>query len=179
MMMKRTKLALSIAVCSMIMLTSMQSVAGNKRPGDGRGSGADRFDMVHESQHERRSAKFQRYVDKRQDRQWRRIDDGVDSGELTRKEAGNLKRQQQRIARLEEQYLSDGHYSRKERRKLTEKLDRASERIYRKKHNDKVRLRERYTAGIWRPADGLGLNDRETGYLELFFSHSYGYPSRW
>ena len=76
-------------------------------------------------------------VDARQERQWRRIKQGVRSGELNRKEVKKLKRQQRKIAGLERSFFDDGRLSRKERRVLMDRLDAASERIYRLKHNDR------------------------------------------
>ncbi len=78
-------------------------------------------------------------VDRRQARQERRIEHGIESGELTRHEVRRLMRQQRKICDLEQAVEADGHLSRHERRMLHEKLDRASDRIYRLKHNDRRR----------------------------------------
>lgn len=77
-------------------------------------------------------------ADYRQYKQDQRIDRGVHSGELTRAEARNLYRQQDRIDRYEDRALRDGRLSYRERQKLDRKQDRASDRIYRKKHNDRA-----------------------------------------
>jgi|GEM_PF-4964027 len=71
----------------------------------------------------------------RRDRQWRRIEQGINAGELTRREVKKLRRQQRRIARLEYAFLDDDRLSRKERLVLMDRLDDASDRIYRFKHN--------------------------------------------
>lgn len=77
--------------------------------------------------------------EQRLDRQHLRIKQGVRSGELTRKEARRLRKQQRHIARLESRFLRDGYLNRHERRTLRRKLDAASDRIYRLKHNDRYR----------------------------------------
>lgn len=75
----------------------------------------------------------------RLDRQHTRIERGIDSGELTRREARRLKKQQRRIHRLARELSANEQVSRRERRILTEKLNRASDRIYELKHNDAYR----------------------------------------
>lgn len=77
-------------------------------------------------------------IDNRLDRQHNRIEQGIDSGELTRREARKLLKQNRRLTRLTRELRDDG-LTRKERRHLQAKLDRASERIYVLKHNDKRR----------------------------------------
>ena len=98
---------------------------------------ADRyyFDDYHSSRFEQRI-----------DRQHRRIEQGVRSGDLTRKEAKRLRKQLRHIVRLEHRYTRDGHLDRHERRKLQHKLNVASNRIYRLRHNDRYRryFKDRY-----------------------------------
>ncbi len=74
-------------------------------------------------------------VDKRQYQQQQRIAQGIESGRLTPREWAKLDRQQDKIARLENRFKSDGWLSRKEKRILNKKLNAASQRIYRLKHN--------------------------------------------
>jgi hypothetical protein len=80
-------------------------------------------------------------LEQRLDRQHWRIKQGVRSGELTRKEAKRLRKQQRHIARMENRFARDGHLDRHERRTLRRELDAASDRIYRLKHNDSYRGR--------------------------------------
>lgn len=96
-------------------------------------------------------------IEQRLDRQHWRIKQGVRSGELTRKEARSLRRQQRRISRLERRFSSDGWLDRGERHELRDKLDRASDRIYRLKHNDRYRGRAVDDRGS-RRADRAGRN---------------------
>jgi hypothetical protein len=76
-------------------------------------------------------------IQKREQNQEKRIDQGVKSGELTPGEAGRLERQQAKIKQDEERMKSDGKLTKKERRKLTREQNRASKNIYHKKHNEK------------------------------------------
>jgi hypothetical protein len=74
-------------------------------------------------------------IDQRQVNQERRIDQGVSSGQLTPREAGRLEAQQAKIMQDEERMKADGKLTKRERRKLQREQDRASDTIYRKKHN--------------------------------------------
>ena len=76
-------------------------------------------------------------IDRRLDNQHNRIRNGINSGELTRKEARRLRKQQRFITRLSYKFMSNGYLSRHEVRKLTHVLELASMRIYRLKHNDR------------------------------------------
>jgi len=74
-------------------------------------------------------------IDRRQEKQEQRIDQGVQSGALTPKEAGRLEAQQARIAQEEARMKADGQLTKAERAKLTHDQNRASKTIYRKQHN--------------------------------------------
>lgn len=76
-------------------------------------------------------------IQKREQNQQQRIDQGVKSGKLTPREAGKLEAQQAKIKQDEERMKSDGNLTKQERRKLTREQNRASKKIYRKKHNEK------------------------------------------
>lgn len=78
-------------------------------------------------------------VDRRQENQEDRIDQGVASGELTQREANRLDRQQDRIENREERFESDGVVTAGERARLQRSEHRASRHIYRKKHNARDR----------------------------------------
>lgn len=83
-------------------------------------------------------------IDKRIANQHYRIRDGIGSGELTRREARHLRHQQRYIIRLKFHFMNDGYLDRYEFRELRGELDRASERIYRLKHNNRTRYAGRY-----------------------------------
>jgi len=74
-------------------------------------------------------------VDQRQANQDRRIDQGVASGELTRREARRLDRQQAAINGAESRAKADGTVTAQERRRLQRKQDLASANIARQKHD--------------------------------------------
>lgn len=78
-------------------------------------------------------------INARQERQAKRIRQGVRSGELVPKEAKRLRKQQRNIARMESNFRADGKFNKKERAIIQAKLDKASERIYALKHNDRYR----------------------------------------
>jgi len=79
-------------------------------------------------------------INQRQANLEQRIDQGVRSGELTRREAVRVRSQFRQIARLEAQYRrSGGRLTPYERADLDRRFDRLSEHIYAQKHDDQVR----------------------------------------
>jgi hypothetical protein len=79
-------------------------------------------------------------IDQREINQQSRINQGVQSGQLTPKETGKLDAQQARIKQREERMASrdNGNLTAKDKAKLTRQQNRASKNIYVKKHNDKT-----------------------------------------
>lgn len=74
-------------------------------------------------------------IQQRIENQERRIQQGVDSGQLTPKEAGKLEAREAKIRQDEARMKSDGNLTAKERQKLNKELDKQSNRIYRQKHD--------------------------------------------
>lgn len=74
-------------------------------------------------------------VDQREANQERRIQQGVNSGQLTQREAQRLENQQGRIERAEDKAKADGKVTAKERAHLGNMQDRASHDIGREKHD--------------------------------------------
>lgn len=85
------------------------------------------------------------YIDQRQMNQERRIYQGVQSGQVTPGEFRRLENQQGRIRAAEARMRADGHLDRYERARLNRMENRASQNIYRYKHNN-------YCQTNWRPA---------------------------
>lgn len=75
-------------------------------------------------------------IQKREQNQEKRIQQGVQSGQLTPAEAAKLEAQQAKIKQDEERMKADGKLTKAERRKLKREQDQASKNIYRKKHNE-------------------------------------------
>jgi hypothetical protein len=78
-------------------------------------------------------------VNRRQERQQRRIGQGVRSGELTARETFRLERNAREIRQDEREAKSDGMVTRRERAGLQHDLSQESRMIYRAKHNEKDR----------------------------------------
>lgn len=74
-------------------------------------------------------------IDARQERQQQRIEQGLASGELTKREAARLEREQARIERHEAAAKADGVVTREERRQLHREQHRASRHIAKEKHD--------------------------------------------
>lgn len=74
-------------------------------------------------------------IQQRMQNQEQRIDQGVKSGTLTPKETGRLEAEQAKIRQTEQRMKSDGQLTPNERQKLNHMQDRASDNIYRQKHD--------------------------------------------
>jgi hypothetical protein len=92
-------------------------------------------------------------VNQRQHNQRERIQQGVKSGELTRRETGRLAEEQRDVRQLERGYKSDGTLTDAERRDLQHEQNQASRDIYRQKHDEQ----ERPPAAVRDP----GVNERQ------------------
>jgi hypothetical protein len=79
---------------------------------------------------QRMQADVQRNVNQQQ-----RIQNGMDNGALTNREAGSLERGQARVNGREANAAASGHVSASEQRGIQRADNRQSGRIYRKKHN--------------------------------------------
>ena len=74
-------------------------------------------------------------VDQRQANQEKRIDQGIASGQLNKREAHRLNHQQNAVDRAENKAKADGSVTKAERRHLHKMQDRGSRRIYKQKHD--------------------------------------------
>ena len=74
-------------------------------------------------------------IDKRQDNQQKRIDQGVQSGQLNEKEAARMDKGQARVEKMESKAKSDGVVTKDERRRLHHAQNNESKRIHRQKHD--------------------------------------------
>ena len=83
---------------------------------------------------QRMQADVQRNVNQQQ-----RIANGVGSGALTNHEVGSLERGQAHVDRKEANAAANGHIGAAEQRNVQRSENRQSGRIYRKKHNDRVK----------------------------------------
>ena len=74
-------------------------------------------------------------IDQRQANQQQRIDQGVASGQLNKREANRLNKQQRHINKIEVRAKSDGVVTKKERARIGATQNRASRHIAREKHD--------------------------------------------
>ena len=74
-------------------------------------------------------------VDARQVKQEKRIEKGVESGQLTGKEAARLEKQQNHVATGEAKAKADGAVTAAERRHLTRAQNHSSASIHHQKHD--------------------------------------------
>ncbi|MCP3866845.1 MAG: hypothetical protein GY703_01855 [Gammaproteobacteria bacterium] len=85
------------------------------------------------------SRRAERKFIRRQINQRARILEGRESGSLTRREMIRLRQDQKKIRRMVRRFSQDGYLTPREQHKLNKAQDRASRRIARAKHNDRVR----------------------------------------
>jgi hypothetical protein len=78
-------------------------------------------------------------VKERQERQQKRIAEGVKTGELTAKETKHLEAREVKIQHDKKEAKEDGVVTRKERTQLRREQNRTSRAIYRQKHDAQVR----------------------------------------
>src|SRR5712671_1674150 len=78
-------------------------------------------------------------INRRQENQKDRIQQGVKSGELTRQEKARLKAEQARIRANEKRAKADGKLTEKERKRLEKELNKSSRDIYKQKHDNQER----------------------------------------
>ncbi len=75
----------------------------------------------------------------RQDKQQKRIHQGIKSGEPTKKEALRLGRKQRRIQKTKQEAIKGGELKPKERLRLKRQQNQANRHIYRLKHYEKTK----------------------------------------
>jgi tellurite resistance protein len=78
-------------------------------------------------------------IDQRQANQEQRIDSGLSSGELTKREARRMNRQQTVVNRAEDTAKADGTVTAQEKKRLTKAQNKTSRHIYRQKHDAQQR----------------------------------------
>ena len=78
-------------------------------------------------------------INKRQQKQDKRVDQGVKSGEITKKEKAQIEMKQAKIQHMENQARADGKVTKKEKATITKEQNEANRQINRKKTNKKDR----------------------------------------
>ena len=74
-------------------------------------------------------------IDQRQANQERRIEQGVKSGALNKKEAARLEKGQARVQKMENKAMADGKVTPAERARIEKAQNRESKKIFREKHD--------------------------------------------
>ena len=81
-------------------------------------------------------------IDSREQEQQKRIQEGVASGELKGKEAQHLEKEQTKIKGMEDKAEANGKISKREKRRIERAQNRASNDIYKKKHNKRKKNKD-------------------------------------
>jgi hypothetical protein len=105
------------------------------------------------------SAQSMSSIDAREAAQQERIERGIRDGSLTRSEARQLERGEQRIERYEQRARADGVVTPQERQRLDHMLDREGRAIHRDTHND-----QRADGRGWGGHDGWGRDRDHDGW---------------
>jgi hypothetical protein len=74
-------------------------------------------------------------IDNRQEKQDRRIEKGVASGQLNQKEAARLEKGQIHVQKMEEKAVSDGKVTKREKRRIEHAQDQQNKSIRRERHD--------------------------------------------
>jgi Trk K+ transport system NAD-binding subunit len=74
-------------------------------------------------------------VDKREANQEKRIEQGVQSGQLTPKETARLEKGQQKVEKMEAKATADGKVTKREKAKLAHAQNKQSRHIAKQKHD--------------------------------------------
>lgn len=74
-------------------------------------------------------------IDQRQETQQQLIEHGVQSGQLTAKEAARLQKGQAKVQKMEDKAMKDGTLTDKERLRIQRAQDKEDRKIYREKSN--------------------------------------------
>ena len=74
-------------------------------------------------------------IDQRQTNQEKRIQQGVKSGELNKRETARLEKREGKLQADKEKAAADGKVTKKERQQLNREANRDSKAIYRQKHD--------------------------------------------
>jgi uncharacterized membrane protein YebE (DUF533 family) len=77
-------------------------------------------------------------IDQREANQQARIQQGVQSGQLTPRETAKLEKGQAKVDTMEAKAKSDGVVTAKERKKITKAQNKQSRKIHREKHDKQV-----------------------------------------
>ena len=91
----------------------------------------------------------------RLDRQSTRIESGIDAGDLTRREAKELRKEHRKIKRMARKFREDGYLSKRERRVLRHRLDDASAHIWELRHNGDYRYTRHRGHDRWKKKSGI------------------------
>ncbi len=85
------------------------------------------------------AAKQWQNINQRQERLYNRIEQGIRSGTLNRREADRMRTQFVRLEQRERDYRRSNGLSRAERADLNQRFDRLSARLYNEKHDRQYR----------------------------------------
>ena len=77
-------------------------------------------------------------IDQRQEKQEKRIEKGVQSGELNKKEEKRLEKGQAHVQKMEDKAVADGKVTKKEKKKIEHAQDQQSKKIHREKHDNQT-----------------------------------------
>jgi len=87
---------------------------------------------------------FWQDIERRQYKQQGRIERGIHKGQLTRREAKKLYREQKHVAKQIRHFQRHNHLSRRDKREVMEHLDYVSDKIRTLKHNQYYVHRDQY-----------------------------------
>ena len=110
--------------------------------GHASGRGYSKHDRHYHQGHD--SSYFWQDIEERRYRQHRRIDKGIEKGQLSRGERRALAREQKHVARQIKHFKRHRHMSYANKKRVLRHMDHFSDQIARLKHNDRYARRDRH-----------------------------------
>jgi hypothetical protein len=80
-------------------------------------------------------------LDKKHTQQLKKIENGIQSGELTKVEAKKLIKQKRKLTKLNKKAKADGFVSSKEKARLKKEVKKLDKKIYKEKHDRQKRMK--------------------------------------
>ena len=125
----------------------------------------------HHDSHNHQGYGFWQNVEKRSYRQHRRIDKGIEKGQLTRREAKALAREQKHIAKQIKHYKRHRYMSYANKKSVIRHMDHYSDQIAHLKHNNRYVRRDRHNHHEYRHHNNNDYrNDRRLSWVSDDYS---------
>ena len=119
-------------------------------PWIGHAKGWDHFNQDRHYHNGHDSSSFWQDIERRRYKQHKRIDRGIEKGQLTRREIRKLARERKHVAKQIKHFKRHRHMSYANKQSIMRHLDQYSDQIAHLKHNDRYARRDRHNHRAYR-----------------------------